>query len=461
MAMDEMSPQRKGAYYKFRQGVTEMQKGHAEKGIELIRASLDDDPEYIEPRQWLTRYYVKQEDIPRATRELEAIIQLNRDNQEAWELMRKISPATADRLERLHSIAPDPFVLARKASLTEDVDEGGNLVDDDDDWDASELDGERTIGADPFIKVPLAADMLDDGDDDGQDSEANAPPEEVPAMEQRGGYAWEYEQDRQYLARWQAEAAVNLISSKIQGLWKDRDAWERVLELCAHLDKRLHPAIFQVTEQAAARLGVDMPEIYVFPERCLHPVIVKDNPPIIAVPTGLIRALSQEQMLFQIGREIGHILTGYLAQMQAVKIITARRSALAGDLAATLSDFLEAQVKYWDEKLSRDEVTRLKKLGHAWQQRCELTADRAGLICCRNIKVACDALAKTTARSHELAANLDADVLLAEYKHREVGSLAAIPVEESPSRNPEYVAYRIHMLRWWATTPEGKDLVGG
>lgn len=456
MAMDEMSPQRKSAYYKFRQGVTEMQKGHVEKGIDLIRASLEEDPEYLEPRQWLAHHYIKHDDVPRATRELEAIIHVNRDNQEAWDLLRKISPATAERLDRLHSIAPDPFVLQRKAALTEDVDDTDELIGDDDEWDATQLSGERTIGADPFIKAPLAADMLED--DEGE-AEQPAPKEEVPAMDQRGGYAWEYEQDRQYLARWQAEPSVNLIASKIQGLWKDRDAWERVLELCAHLDKRLHPAIFQVTEQAAARLGVDMPETYVFPERCLHPVIIKDRDPIIAVPTGMIRALTQEQMLFQIGREIGHIHTGYVAEMQAVKIITARRSALAGDLAATLSEFLEAQVKYWDERLSRDEVARLKKLGHAWQQRCELTADRAGLICCRDIKVACDALAKTTARSHEMAATLDAEVLLAEYKHRDVGSLAAIPVEESPSRNPEYVAYRIHMLRWWASTPQGKELM--
>lgn len=457
MAMDEMSPQRKSAYYKWRQGVAEMQKGHVEKSVELVRAALEDDSEYLEPRQWLAHYYLKQNDIPQASRELEAIIHVNRDHQESWELLRKVSPATADRLERLHSIAPDPFVTQRGGPLTDDVDDIGDLVGDDDDWDASEGTQERTIGADPFVKAPLAADMLEEGE--GLAAEVPPPNEEVPAVEQRGGYVWEYEQDRQYLARWQAEPAVNVITAKIQGLWKDRDAWERVLELCAHLDKRLHPAIFQVTERAAARLGVDMPEIYVFPERCLHPVIVKDHDPIVAVPTGLIRALTPEQMLFQIGREIGHIHTGYVAEMQAVKIITARRSALMGDLAATLSDFLEAHVSYWDEKLSRDEVARLKKLGHAWQQRCELTADRAGLICCRDLKVACDALAKTTARSHELAANMDAEVLIGEYKHRDVGSLAAIPVEESPSRNPEYVAYRIHMLRWWASTPEGKELM--
>ena len=457
MATEEMSPQRKSAYYKYRQGVAEMQKGHVEKGMDLLRASIEEDPDYIEPRQWLAHYYIRQDDVHHAVRELESIIHIDHNHEEAWQLLRKISPATAARLERLHTIAPDPFVVQRKAPLTEDVVDSIDLVTEEDDWEACEPEGERTIGADPFVRAPLAADMLDE--ETPQDAEP-APRQEVAAMDQRGGYAWEYEQDRPYLERWRAEPVVQQMTAKIQELWKDRDAWDRVLELCAHLDKRLHPAIFQATEQAAARLGVDMPEIFVFPERCLHPVIIKDRDPIIAVPTGMMRALTPEQMLFQIGREIGHIHTGYVAEMQVVKIITARRAALVGDVASALTEFLEDHLKFWDEKLSRDEVMRLKRLGHAWQQRCELTADRAGLICCRDIKVACDAMAKTTARSHEVAATLDAETLLAEYKHRDVGSLAAIPVEESPSRNPQYVAYRIHMLRWWATTPQAKELIG-
>jgi Zn-dependent protease with chaperone function len=457
MATEEMSPQRKSAYYKYRQGVAEMQKGHVEKAMDLLRASIEEDPDYIEPRQWLAHYYIRQDDVHHAVRELESIIHIDHNHEEAWQLLRKISPATAARLERLHTIAPDPFVVQRKAPLTEDVVDSIDLATEEDDWEASEPEGERTIGADPFVRAPLAADMLDE--ETPQDAEP-APRQEVAAMDQRGGYAWEYEQDRPYLERWRAEPVVQQMTAKIQELWKDRDAWDRVLELCAHLDKRLHPAIFQAAEQAAARLGVDMPEIFVFPERCLHPVIIKDRDPIIAVPTGMMRALTPEQMLFQIGREIGHIHTGYVAEMQVVKIITARRAALVGDVASALTEFLEDHLKFWDEKLSRDEVMRLKRLGHAWQQRCELTADRAGLICCRDIKVACDAMAKTTARSHEVAATLDAETLLAEYKHRDVGSLAAIPVEESPSRNPQYVAYRIHMLRWWATTPQAKELIG-
>ena len=46
-----------------------------------------------------------------------------------------------------------------------------------------------------------------------------------------------------------------------------------------------------------------------------------------------------------------------------------------------------------------------------------------------------------------------------EYAALNIGELAKIPVPESPSRNPQYAAYRIHMLRWWATTPTFAQLM--
>jgi hypothetical protein len=145
--------------------------------------------------------------------------------------------------------------------------------------------------------------------------------------------------------------------------------------------------------------------------------------------------------------------------MQVVKIVTNRKAQLAGDLASTLRDFLGDTAKYWDQGLSREEIDRLKKLGHAWQQRCELTADRAGLICCGDVVVACTAIAKTTAKSIDDAAKTTVGGFLKQFEGEDVGKLAAIPVEESPSRNPRYAAYRIHMLRWWAKTPEAMAML--
>ncbi|MCE5218202.1 zinc metalloprotease HtpX [bacterium] len=469
MAMDDMSPQRKSAYFKWRQATQEMQKGHVEKAIDLARTATEEDPTFVDVRLWLARHYASAGDTHRATHELEEVLALDHDHQDAWTMLRQISPAAADRLTRVRSIAPDPFVSQRKGPLSDDLGDDGDLVGAGDEEGAAAA-GDRSVGPDPFITRALTDDIAsDEGEEEQGGAEpgtpapaANPAPQNNPAPpNNHSGHPWEYEQDRLFLTKWQAEPVVAMMTQRIQSLWADRDVWLTVLELCAHADRNLHPLIYKVTEHTAAMLSVEAPDLQIFPERCLHPVIIKNQEPLLAVPTGVLRALSEEQMMFQIGREIGHLNTGYLAQMQAVKIITKRRSALAGDLASALNEFLEAHLKYWDEKVSSEDLLRLKRLGHAWQQRCELSADRAGLICCRDLDIACDTLAKTTVRSHDQAALMNSERLLREFEGKDVGSLAAIPVEESPSRNPQYVAYRIHMLRWWAKTPQGKAMVGG
>lgn len=465
MATAEMSPQRKGAYFKWRQAEQEAQKGHLDKAVELAHLGLEEDPEYMDLRTWLAKLLVKAEQPRKAARELEEIIHINRNHQEAWELLRKIEPATADRLDRLHNIAPDPFVMKRTQPLTEAVGDLSDLGEDDGLVGAGSTD---TAGGDPFYSGAGQSDLFTDmGAEDEPEPEpepvaeppraaapAAAPPPAPTMAPDRGGHAWEYEQDRVFLAKWEAEPAVAKASVRVQDLWGARDVWDGVLSLCAHADKHLHPQIYEAAGTAAERLGVEVPELMVFPERCMHPVLVKDRHPLIAVPTGLLRGMSEPEMVFQIGREIGHIHTGYLAQMQVVKIVTNRKARLMGDLASTLDEFLRDNLKYWNEGLSREEIERLKKLGHAWQQRCELTADRAGLVCCQSVDTACAALAKTTAKSIEEASILTVDRFLQQFEGIEVGELARIPAEESPSRNARYAAYRIHMLRWWAGTPE-------
>lgn len=453
MSMDEMSAQRKGAHVKWRQAEHEMQRGHVDKAIDLARTALEEDPGFVELRMWLAHHFVRSEETRKAAHELEEIIHRDRDNEEAWGLLRRIDPASADRLQRLQNIAPDPFVAERAGGLTDDLE---SLDDLDDEEEYEEEAGGAAIGADPFVSAEPPSEefvAMEEADAEEEPAQAQAQPA-LAVPDDRGGHEWEYEQDRLFLGKWEAEPVVAQMTATIQELWDDMDAWDSVLSLCAHADRSLHPQVFEATAEAARKLEVEMPELMVFPERCMHPVIIKDRDPMLAVPTGLLRAMSPEEMLFQIGREIGHVHTGYLAQMQVVKIITNRKAALIGDLASSLTDFLSDKLRGWDEKLSKEELTRLKRLGHAWQQRCELTADRAGLVCCEDSSVACTTIAKTTGRSIDEAATLTADRFLKQFEGQDVGELAKIPVEESPSRNPSYAAYRIHMLRWWATTPE-------
>jgi Zn-dependent protease with chaperone function len=68
----------------------------------------------------------------------------------------------------------------------------------------------------------------------------------------------------------------------------------------------------------------------------------------------------------------------------------------------------------------------------AWQRKAELTSDRAGLLCSRNLNSSLRALAKHAVQASELADKLD----LQEY----VAQLEAASEESTLSKLPEYIA---------------------
>jgi hypothetical protein len=285
------------------------------------------------------------------------------------------------------------------------------------------------------------------------------PPEAGGAPDQRGPAPWEYDQDRQYLARWQQEEIVKKLVADIQELWTAfRMPLRPVIDLCAHLERSRHPDIVDEAHHCCAVLRVQDPELMVFAERCVHPVAIQDNPARIAIPTGLIRSMKGAEVVFQIGRELEYIRSGYLAEWQAAELVAKRPTRLVGDVATQLTELLHELLIMTESRITRDARPVLAKLAHAWQQRAALTADRAGWLCCGDVDAACRAIAKTTAATLEKAGTTTLEGFLEQFQGKDAAQLAAIPPTETPDRSVNYAAYRIKMLRWWAKTPEGQRL---
>ena len=199
MSMDqEMSPERNAAYFKFRQAQTEAQKGHTDKAVTLAQEGLHSDPTYAELRHWLAELYVKHGEPKKASPEYQELIHQNRQDTAAWEALRRVDRAAADRLERVANMAPDPFVAKQnlKAGAAADdlvLEEVEGFGTDDDDFvaggnpllagqtdhssleDLEQIDGEfePIIGDMSQLSHEAGADMLADMSDFG-DEEASA-----------------------------------------------------------------------------------------------------------------------------------------------------------------------------------------------------------------------------------------------------------------------------------------------
>lgn len=507
MSVEELSPERTRAYYKFREAEQQAAKHHYEQALGSARDALEADPTYSEVRHWIAQLYIKTDQQRKASLVFQEILHEDKEDQEAWAKLRQVDPAAADRLERLHTIAPDPFVVQRTAdnAVSDDLDDLGGLgsefVREADELVLSgdgpqELDSlDELAGTDAIQSqlqddvgaVPLGAaaaenaaadfDELDMSTyEETQEEPAEEPVSAAPApaasAEQPGPAAtappvdlkstdWMYEEDLKYRAKMDSNPIYAKLLPKVIEFWQNDGAWDSGITCAVHLDEHRHPEIAQVCREVETQVGAPKWTLFVCPERRMVCTITRGEPSTLSVTTGVMNALSHAEQTFVIGRQTAMLMVGHVAYLQMAMLTLERTPRTNTDVEIDMLELLKEHHAGWDAGVHREDRIKLGALCHAWQQRAELTADRGGLLCCRDLDVACDAIAKSVAYDAAAAQTATWQALLEKHKGEDAAQLAAIPPKEDPVRHEGYGVYRIQMLRWWAKTPAARVLLGG
>ncbi len=427
--------------------------------VEHAREALRVDGSYVQARHWLAERYIEVGATDRASRQYQIILRADRDDQKAWTALQAIDPEGADRIRRLHEIPPDPFVRRRRARSTVEFDA------------LEEIGVNQRVeeAATPFLRERVSEDlealdevtspheMLEVGgifperraDSSDALETLDELGDEEPALT-REALVWEFTEDREYYQQWLAIEGVGAVAAAIEEAWSTQ-VMEAVVAICTPAADN-HPQLVAAAAQAAQKLAADLPELYLIAEEHMQPLIIQDRPTILVVPEGICQVFSPAELSFVVGRCLSPILSGYLGPLQAVDVLLQRPINSVRQLrlnwlelvAEATADIAPA----WEPQARR----RLRAIGHAWQQRVELSADRAGLLACGDIEASCDAIARGTAASVQEAAERTADRLMARYEGQNVAQLAAISVDEAPAISTEYAVYRIQMLQWWASS---------
>ncbi|MBX7142914.1 MAG: M48 family metallopeptidase [Oligoflexia bacterium] len=128
--------------------------------------------------------------------------------------------------------------------------------------------------------------------------------------------------------------------------------------------------IHRLTHIAASRLGMEAPEVFISYAPVLNAFSIGfAGVRAVVLHSALVEAFSQEQLLFVIGHELGHIK----ARHSFWSILTGHSLEIP-----VLSRILSVFFLSWDRKK-------------------EYTADRAGLIACHDLEAACRSMTKFTA----------------------------------------------------------------
>jgi len=442
----EETAERKSARIRLYQAQQEAARRKFARAEELALMALEIDESFVEARLWLAKLYEDNDETRKAAHMYETVLHEDKENEEAWKGLERVAPAAAQRLRRLSEIAPDPFVARRQQTTLSD-----DIVD-------METLAEERSGAGAGPSFGVFGEFSEEIAGELGEEEAGGEQEEGP---QRGPAEWEYEQDRPVLAKWRAAGPVAQMVAAIRAAWQRPEVFNPVEEMCAHGSASSYEDMLSAVEQASARLGLEKPDIYMLPEPIMDPVVIRDGPPTIAIPTGMVRAMQRPEQTFQIARRLFLIRADYLAEWQAADIVLARRTRVMGDCLSTLREVLEGIAGNWRNGLDQGRIEQLKKLAHAWQQRVALSADRAGLVACRDLQAACQAIVKGTARSANEKVAATVREFMDRFRGQEAAALAAIPPQASPDSDEAYAAYRIMMLRWWASTDQGKQWLAG
>jgi Zn-dependent protease with chaperone function len=159
----------------------------------------------------------------------------------------------------------------------------------------------------------------------------------------------------------------------------------------------------------ARRLGISAPKLFIATDGELnaYTIATEDSAPVVVLTTGLVNALTNEELHFVIGHECGHIHNMHgVYQTVVVMLINPLKNQVLMALMKASSEIPLVQIA------SMTVRGGLELLFRNWSRYAEVTCDRAGLICCGSLASAQSALVKLLTGGSERLSGLNIEALL-------------------------------------------------
>jgi len=218
----------------------------------------------------------------------------------------------------------------------------------------------------------------------------------------------------------------------------------RLLAGALRVKRNMLPSLADALQQCRDLLGVQEPlELYIKPDADYGAFVMKSpaGPWALGVTSSLVEKFSPAELRFVIGHELGHILFDHTSlPMPSV--------AMVEDMAGTI--------------VSRQMAIEL----YLWCRSAEISADRAGLVCCGSLEVAATSFLKLSSGLGTVDPGLDLTSYISQ-----VDSLASSPAARQKPRDDDdtldcfsthpYAPLRLRALAAFARSDAWQKLRGG
>jgi Zn-dependent protease with chaperone function len=257
--------------------------------------------------------------------------------------------------------------------------------------------------------------------------------------------------DRAALANLQRLPLLPVLLRKFNEFAIDRVFYVQNTAEAVRCGPRQFSTLYNVMREAADILHVPEPELYVRYDPAYNAYTAGVNRTFILVHSALMEAFTDEELLFVIGHEIGHMKCGHVLYQ------------MLGRVLIPLLEELGKVTLGIGEIAGRGLVSAF----YEWMRQAEYSCDRAGLLVCQSPRVAFSATMKLGCGSTRFDGEMDVDVFLQQARdHAEQEGLegltkALLFVFYNWRLSHPQVVYRAKGLDEWHRSGEYRRILDG
>src|SRR5262245_6798290 len=196
---------------------------------------------------------------------------------------------------------------------------------------------------------------------------------------------------------------LDKVLAKILEIGLERKFYVDNISSNLRVTPKMFPRLHKSLTWATKILDVPEPEMYVTMNPAPNAWTYGHTKPFITLTTGLIDMMTDEEVFFVIGHEVGHIKGGHVLYGTMARNIAAI-IALLGEVTFGIGSLL-----------GRGLVYALLE----WFRAAELTSDRAALLCVQDLEAARSTFMKLAGGTTRLAAEIDRDEFLRQIREYE------------------------------------------
>ena len=218
------------------------------------------------------------------------------------------------------------------------------------------------------------------------------------AAEEDKGHAYAYVSDRATRMAFTRMKPVELAVTAAVRIFKAVGK-NQFLGNAVRVGPNQFPRVHKLVLQCAETLGIAAPTLYITNSPVMNAMTFGTNDDsFIIVHSALVDYFTDEELLSVIGHEAGHIHNSHVVYLTALYYL--RHMA---------SIFLKWIVVPAEFALA------------GWMRRAEITCDRAGLLCCKDVDISTGALAKHALGSTKLHAEFNVEAFAEQYEEGRSG----------------------------------------